>query len=163
MPVPPATCIRKRQQEHQRLNPFTFIPSKLSMSQITTTAPAQGTQPIIRAMQAVIDGLYRSSNHYDILATHASAHSGHVHTQRHTLSKKDVLRIELRANHCEVIFKPSLNRTVLFLPYDAIEAVDHYKKVEPNNVYLYCAEKYKGQKYIHAHRGQYGQPAPYLW
>lgn len=126
------------------------------MSQVTTTAPTQGTQPIINAMQSVIDGLYRSSNHYDILATHTGARTGHVFTQRHTLSKKVVLRIELCANHCEVIFQPSLQRAVLFLPYNTIEAIDHYKRVEPKNVYLYCAEQYKGQSYIYSRRGEYG-------
>jgi hypothetical protein len=114
------------------------------------------TQIISKAVKHVTYGLERSTNHYNILATHLGAQTGEVFTQLHRLNKKEVSRIELCANHCEVIFNPSLRRTALFLPYDTIESIEHYRKIDPQNVYLYRAEQLQGQTHIYYSRGEYG-------
>ena len=121
------------------------------MSQVINTLPTQGTQHIISAMKSVIYGLRRSVNHYDILVTYtgAGAQTGQAFTQSHKLSKKEVSRIDLCANHCAIIFKPSLQRDVLFLPYDVIKNVSHCKMVDLDFMYLYRTEQPKG----HASRG----------
>ena len=107
------------------------------MNHVINTLSSQETQQIISAMISVIDGLRRSCNDYVIVATHTGAQTGKVFTQAHTLNKQEVSKIELHTNNCDVIFRPSLRRTVLFLPYDAIETIDQF---EPDLVSLYIAE-----------------------
>lgn len=111
------------------------------MSQPIFTHPTQDTQPIIDALQSVAKGLSKSNNFYTIVADHTGAHSGLVFTQSHTLNKKEVSRIRLWTNHCEILFQPWQRKPVVFLPYGAISAIDHTIKVEPKNTRLYCSEK----------------------